>query len=122
MPACSSRPAVNSADRRTSPARSGWADIDGMRSQSHRLATMRSRSPSTQSASTRFTGRRVPAVGTDLDHLRERLEGIAEELADAAIERLRAAVDGDAGAAAEERRLTRARRAVEKAANLLTPD
>ena len=54
-----------------------------------------------------------------LDHLRERLEGIAEELADLAIDRLRAAVDGDAGAAAEERRLTRARRAVEKAANLL---
>ena len=54
-----------------------------------------------------------------LDHLRERLEGIAEELADLAIDRLRAAVDGDDGAAAEERRLTRARRAVEKAVNLL---
>jgi hypothetical protein len=58
-------------------------------------------------------------VGEDLDHLRERLEGIAEELADLAIDRLRAAVDGDEGAAAEERRLTRARRAVEKAAMLL---
>ena len=57
----------------------------------------------------------------DLDRLRERLEGIAEELADLAIDRLRAAVDGDTGAAAEERRLTRARRAVEKAANLLHP-
>jgi hypothetical protein len=55
----------------------------------------------------------------DLDQLRERLEGIAEELADAAIGRLRAAVEGDVGAAAEERRITRARRAVEKAANLL---
>ncbi len=55
----------------------------------------------------------------DVDHVRERLEGIAEELADLAIERLRAAVDGDQGAAAEERRLTRARRAVEKAAALL---
>ena len=55
----------------------------------------------------------------DLDHLRDRLEGIAEELADLAIDRLRAAVDGDEGAAAEERRLTKARRAVEKAANLL---
>ena len=55
----------------------------------------------------------------DLDHLRERLEGIAEELADLAIDRLRAAVDGHEGAAAEERRLTRARRAVEKAAGLL---
>jgi hypothetical protein len=58
-------------------------------------------------------------VGGDLDHLRERLEGIAEELADLAIDRLRAAVEGDEGAAAEERRLTRARRAVEKAANLV---
>ncbi len=55
----------------------------------------------------------------DLDHLRERLDGIAEELADLAIDRLRAAVDGNEGAAAEERRLTRARRAVEKAAGLL---
>ena len=55
----------------------------------------------------------------DLDHVRERLEGIAEELADIALDRLRAAVDGDAGAGAEERRITRARRAVEKAANLL---
>ena len=58
----------------------------------------------------------------DLDHLRERLEGIAEELADLAIDRLRAAVDGDGGAAADERRLTRARRAVEKAAGLLRSD
>jgi hypothetical protein len=46
---------------------------------------------------------------------------MAEELADLAIDRLRAAVDGDAGAAADERRLTRARRAVEKAAALLRP-
>ncbi len=55
----------------------------------------------------------------DLDGVRERLERIAEELADAAIDRLRAAVAGNADAAAEERRITRARRAVEKAANLL---
>lgn len=58
-------------------------------------------------------------MGGDLDHLRERLEGIAEELADLAIDRLRAAVEGTESAAAEERRITRARRAVEKAANLL---
>jgi hypothetical protein len=51
--------------------------------------------------------------------VRERLEGIAEELADLAIERLRAAVDGKEDAAGEERRITRARRAVEKAAHLL---
>ena len=55
----------------------------------------------------------------DLDHVRERLEAIAEELADLAIERLRAAVDGNEDAAGEERRITRARRAVEKAAHLL---
>ena len=58
-------------------------------------------------------------MAQDLDHLRERLDGIAEELADLAIDRLRAAVEGNEGAAAEERRLTRARRAVEKAAGLL---
>ncbi len=56
----------------------------------------------------------------DLDQLRERLEGLAEELADLALGRLRAAVDGNAGATAEERRITRARRAVEKAAHLLS--
>lgn len=55
----------------------------------------------------------------EVDHVRERLEGIAEELADLAIDRLRAAVDGNEDAAREERRITRARRAVEKAANLL---
>ena len=56
------------------------------------------------------------------EDLRERLSGIAEELADLALERLRAAVDdGGAapGAAADERRLTRARRAVEKAVAVL---
>ena len=58
-------------------------------------------------------------MGGDLDHVRERLEGIAAELADVAIDRLREAVDGNEDAAAEERRITRARRAVEKAANLL---
>ena len=60
-----------------------------------------------------------PGESADLDHVRERLEGIAEELADLAIERLRAGVDGNEDAAGEERRITRARRAVEKAAHLL---
>lgn len=58
----------------------------------------------------------------DVDALRERLEAIAEELADLALDRLRAALDEggrQSDAAAEERRLTRARRAVEKAASLL---
>jgi hypothetical protein len=51
--------------------------------------------------------------------LRERLAAIEEELAEAAMERLRAAVDGDQDAALEERRITRARRAVAKAMQLL---
>jgi hypothetical protein len=59
-------------------------------------------------------------VTTSLDDLRQRLDGIAEELADLAMDRLRAALDaGDPAAPVEERRLTRARRAVEKAAALL---
>ncbi|HTJ76830.1 MAG TPA: hypothetical protein VL337_15850 [Acidimicrobiales bacterium] len=57
-----------------------------------------------------------------LDQLRQRLDGIAEELADLALDRLRSAVDGDPAAAGEERRITRARRAVEKAAHLLGQD
>jgi len=63
------------------------------------------------------------AMDADVEDLRERLSGIAEELADLALGRLRAAVDeGDPapGAAAEERRLTRARRAVEKAVAVLS--
>jgi hypothetical protein len=51
--------------------------------------------------------------------LRDRLAAIEEELAEAAMQRLRAAVDGDADAAVEERRITRARRAVAKAMQLL---
>lgn len=62
-------------------------------------------------------------MDTAVDDLRDRLSGIAEELADLALERLRAAVD-DVGATpaavAEERRLTRARRAVEKAVAVLS--
>jgi hypothetical protein len=51
--------------------------------------------------------------------LRDRLAAIEEELAEAAMERLRAAVNGDENAANEERRITRARRAVAKAMQLL---
>jgi hypothetical protein len=62
-------------------------------------------------------------VTAHVDDLRSRLETIAEELADLALARLREALDGDdasrAEAAADERRLTRARRSVEKAATLL---
>jgi len=58
-------------------------------------------------------------VGADLEPLRARLEAISEELADLALDRLREAVAGDAAAPADERRLTRARRAVDKAAAIL---
>ena len=56
---------------------------------------------------------------TDYEDLRQRLEGIAEELTDLALDRLRAGVEGDVDAVGDERRLTRARRAVEKASHLL---
>lgn len=54
--------------------------------------------------------------------LAERLDAIAEELAELAIDTLRAAITDPAGADRRpdtERRLTQARRAVEKAAYLL---
>ena len=56
------------------------------------------------------------------EELRERLEDIGEALADLAMDALRSALeDGDDAAEARgrERRLTRARRSVEKAAALL---
>ena len=55
----------------------------------------------------------------DLERLRTRCEQLAEELADASLDLLREAVDGNEQAAALEKRVTRARRAVEKAAGLL---
>lgn len=62
----------------------------------------------------------------DLDDIAERLGSIAEDLADAALDRLRQNTDivraggePDPGLVAEEKRITRARRAVEKAAGLL---
>ncbi|MCD9623036.1 hypothetical protein [Rhabdothermincola salaria] len=59
----------------------------------------------------------------EFDDIRERLEGIAEELADLAIVRLRESIDaGGHELPVDEKRLTRARRAVEKAANLLRTD
>jgi hypothetical protein len=61
----------------------------------------------------------------DLAEVAAELDAIAERLADLALDRLRSAVDPDGGgevdeAAAAERRITRARRAVEKASALLT--
>lgn len=56
----------------------------------------------------------------EFDDIRSRLEGIAEELADLAIVRLRESIDaGGRELPVDERRLTRARRAVEKAASIL---
>jgi predicted ABC-type ATPase len=56
----------------------------------------------------------------EFDDIRRRLEGIAEELADLAIERLRESIDaGGHELPVDEKRLTRARRAVEKAVLLL---
>jgi len=60
---------------------------------------------------------------TSAEELRERLEDIGEALADLAMDALRSALeDGDDEARARERRLTRARRSVEKAAALLTDE
>lgn len=62
-------------------------------------------------------------MAAEIGDLRDRLEVIAEELADLALDRLREAVSAGAKTApAEERRLTRARRAVEKAVALLADD
>ena len=60
----------------------------------------------------------------ECDELRTRLETIAEELADLAIIRLRESIDaGGHELPVDEKRLTRARRAVEKAIVLLSePD
>ena len=56
----------------------------------------------------------------EFDEIRSRLETIAEELGDLAIQRLRESIDaGGNELPVDERRLTRARRAVEKAAHLL---
>jgi predicted ABC-type ATPase len=60
----------------------------------------------------------------EFEEIRGRLESIAEELADLAIARLRESIDaGGHELPVDERRLTRARRAVEKAVSILTePD
>ena len=56
----------------------------------------------------------------EFEEIRSRLEAIAEELADLAIIRLRESIDaGGQEMPIDEKRLTRARRAIEKAAYLL---
>jgi hypothetical protein len=69
-------------------------------------------------------------MASDLADIAERLSAIGEELADVAIDRLRQASesvrsggDPDIRLMAEEKRITRARRSVERAAGLLAgPD
>jgi hypothetical protein len=62
----------------------------------------------------------------DVEELAARLDTIAEELADVALDRLRSATgvlgrgeEPDPAVLAEEKRLTKARRSVEKAASVL---
>ena len=56
----------------------------------------------------------------EFDHIRQRLEVISEELADLAMERLKESIDAGGGELpVDERRLARARRAVEKAIGVL---
>jgi hypothetical protein len=60
------------------------------------------------------------AVAGEFDDIRKLLESISEELADLAMERLRESIDaGGVELPVDERRLTRARRAVDKAVALL---
>jgi predicted ABC-type ATPase len=59
----------------------------------------------------------------EFDDIRMRLEAIAEELADLALARLRDSIDaGGHELPVDEKRLTRARRSVEKAAAILRSD
>ena len=55
----------------------------------------------------------------DVEDIRIRLETIAEELADLALDALREAMESGATKSESERKLTRARTAVTKAARLL---
>lgn len=59
-------------------------------------------------------------MSADLGALADRLDAISEELADAAIELLKDAVrKGEPGRPADEKRITQARRAIDKAAHIL---
>jgi len=59
------------------------------------------------------------AGATDIDGLAARLDQLAEDLADAALEALRESLDAGEARPELERRLTRARRSVERAAALV---
>jgi hypothetical protein len=58
----------------------------------------------------------------DLTDLADRLRAIEEDLRDRAYDALRSASEGDAEAAATEKRILQARRAVERAVRALDPD
>ena len=61
-----------------------------------------------------------PVMAGEFDDIRRRLETISEELADLGMERLRESIDaGGTELPVDERRLARARRAVEKAIGIL---
>ena len=65
-------------------------------------------------------GLRSDLVPGEFDDIRSRLQTISEELADLAIARLRDSIDaGGSELPVDERRLTRARRAIEKAIGIL---
>ncbi|HMG26485.1 MAG TPA: hypothetical protein VKH36_06685 [Acidimicrobiia bacterium] len=61
----------------------------------------------------------MPDPSGRLDELVQQLYAVEEALRDLAYDRLQAAADGDDGAAADEKRLLRARRAVERAIHAL---
>ena len=62
----------------------------------------------------------MPGVSGEFEDVRARLEAISEELTDLAMARLRDSIDaGGTELPVEEKRLSRARRAVDKAAYIL---
>ncbi len=62
----------------------------------------------------------VSEMAGEFDDIRQRLEAIGEELSDLAMSRLRDSIDaGGTELPVDEKRLMRARRAVEKAASIL---
>jgi hypothetical protein len=61
----------------------------------------------------------MPEPSERVDELLVQLRTVEESLRDLAYDRLREAADGDEGAAADEKRLLQARRAVERAIHAL---
>jgi hypothetical protein len=61
----------------------------------------------------------MPEPSDRIDELVVQLRGVEESLRDLAYDRLREAADGDDSAAADEKRILQARRAVERAIHAL---